>query len=77
MKQINDIQEGQKIIVEFSRKIYVWKESEVMTQGRKEVQVGTFLLANDKNKINLKLIMKNQFKVNYIKSITMNFWWAI
>ena len=44
-----------------------------MTQGRKEVQVGTFLLANDKNKINLKLIMKNQFKVNYIKSITMNF----
>ena len=43
MKQINDIQEWQKTIVEFSRKIYVWKESEVMTQGRKEVQVGTFL----------------------------------
>ena len=44
-----------------------------MTQGRKKVQVGTFLLGNDKNKINLKLIMKNQFKVNYIKSIKMNF----
>ena len=36
-------------ILLFGGKSYVWKESEVMTQGRREVGVGTLLLGNDKN----------------------------
>ena len=28
---------------------HVWKESEVMTQRRREEEVGTLLLGNDKN----------------------------
>ena len=30
---------------------HVWKESWVTTQGRREVEVGTLLLSNDKNVI--------------------------
>ena len=29
----------------------VWKESGVMTQGRRKVEVGTLLLGNDKNNV--------------------------
>ena len=29
----------------------VWKESMIMTQGRREVEVGTLLLGNDKNNV--------------------------
>ena len=31
-----------------SEKGHAWKESGVMTQGRKEVEVGTLLLGNEK-----------------------------
>ena len=34
-----------------AEKGYIWKESGVMTQGRREVEVGTLLLGNDKNNI--------------------------
>ena len=34
-----------------TEKGHVWKESRVTTQGRKEVQVGTLLLGNDKNNV--------------------------
>ena len=30
---------------------HVWKESGVTTQGRMEVEIGTFLLGNDKSNI--------------------------
>ena len=30
---------------------YVWKKSGVTTQGKKEVEVGTLLLGNDKNNV--------------------------
>ena len=48
IKQISDIHEWQKKRVE---KGYVWKESGVMAQGRREVEVGTLLLGNDKNNV--------------------------
>ena len=34
-----------------AEKSYVWKKSGVITQCRKEVEVGTFLLGNDKNNV--------------------------
>ena len=34
-----------------AEKGHVWKESGVMTQGKREVEVGTILLGNDKNNI--------------------------
>ena len=33
-----------------AEKGHVWKESRVMTQERRDVEVGTLLLNNDKNK---------------------------
>ena len=54
MKQINDFWEWQKKTVSFRRsaeKGHVWKESGVMTQRRKEVEVGTLLLGNGKNNV--------------------------
>ena len=39
-------------MAEFHRSVekgHVWKESGVATQGRREVEVGTLLLGNDKN----------------------------
>ena len=48
VKQINDIREWQKKMAE---KVHVWKESGVTTQGRREVEVGTLLLDNDKSNI--------------------------
>ena len=51
IKQINDIWEWQKIMMEFGRKKSCLKESAVKTQGRKEVEVGTLLLGNDKNNV--------------------------
>ena len=76
MKQINDIQEWQKIMVEFSRKICL-KRIRSYDTGEERGASRHFFASNDKNRINLKLITKNQFKVNYIRSIKMNFWWAI
>ena len=32
-------------------KDHSWKESEVTTQGRREVEVGTLLLSNDENNV--------------------------
>ena len=32
-------------------KSYVWKESEFITRGRREVEVGTLLLSNDENNV--------------------------
>ena len=51
IKQINEIWEWQKIMMEFGRKKSCLKESAVKTQGRKEVEVGTLLLGNDKNNV--------------------------
>ena len=34
-----------------AEKGHVWKESGVMTQGKREVEVRTILLGNDKNNI--------------------------
>ena len=59
IKQINDIWEWQKKSAEFhcsAEKGYVWKESVITTQGRREVEVGTLLLGNDKLKTMLLLI---------------------
>ena len=33
------------------KRLYVWKESGVITQGRREVEVGTLLLGNEKNDV--------------------------
>ena len=33
------------------KRLYVWKESGVTTQGRREVEVGTLLLGNEKNDV--------------------------
>ena len=33
-----------------AEKVYVWKETEVTTQRRRKVEVGTLLLGNDKKK---------------------------
>ena len=41
----------QKIMVEFDRKRSCLKESGVTALGRKEVEVGTLLLGNDKNNV--------------------------
>ena len=38
-------------MTEFDRKRSCLKESGVTTQGRKEVEVGTLLLGNDKNSV--------------------------
>ena len=35
-----------------AKKGHVWKETGVITQGRREVEVGTVLLDNDKNNVN-------------------------
>ena len=46
MKQTNDIRDWQKKMAEFCRlteKVNVYKESGVMTQGRKRVEVVTLL----------------------------------
>ena len=53
IKQINDIWEGQNITVEFGRKRSCLKRSchVTKTKGRKEVEVGTLLLGNDKNNV--------------------------
>ena len=54
IKQINDIWKWQKKMVEFqnsTEKGHVWKESRVATQGRREVEVGTLLLVNNKNNV--------------------------
>ena len=51
IKQINNIWERQKIIVEFDGNRLCLKKSGVTTQGRKEVEVGTLLLGNDKNDV--------------------------
>ena len=51
IKQINDICEWQKITAEFGGKRSCLKESGVATQGRKEVEVGTLLLGDDKNNV--------------------------
>ena len=51
IRQINDIWEWQKIMAEFGRKRSYLKESGVTTKGRKEVEVSTLLIGNDKNKI--------------------------
>ena len=40
-----------------TEKGYVWKESGVMTQGSKEVEVGTLLLSNDENNVIAKNIL--------------------
>ena len=34
-----------------AEKGHVWKESGVTTQGRREVELGTLLLSNDKNNV--------------------------
>ena len=57
MKQINYIWEWQKIMAEFGRKRSYLKESGVTTKGRKEVEVSTLLIGNDKNKIFFKLFI--------------------
>ena len=36
---------------ETAEKGYVWKESGVATQGRREVEVGTLLLGHDKSNV--------------------------
>ena len=51
IKQINDIHELQKITAKFGGKRSCLKESGVTTQERKEVEVGTLLLGNDKNNV--------------------------
>ena len=54
IKEINNIQELQKKSVEFHRsaqKGHVWKESGVMKQGRRDMEVGTLLLGKDKSKV--------------------------
>ena len=56
IKQINAIYEWQKITAEFGRKRSSLKESGVTTQERKEVEVGTLLLGNDKNNVIVNLL---------------------
>ena len=34
-----------------TEKDHFWKESGIMTQGRREVEIGTLLLSNDKNNV--------------------------
>ena len=36
---------------------YVWKESGVTTQGRREVEVGCLLLGHDKNNVITKKVL--------------------
>ena len=36
---------------QLAEKCHVWKESGVTVQGRREVEVGTFLQCNDKNNV--------------------------
>ena len=50
IKQINNIWESQKITAEFSSSGHVWNEG-VTTQERKEMEVSTLLLGNDKSNI--------------------------
>ena len=38
-------------MVEFGENNHVWKESGVMTQGRRQMEIGTLLLGNDKNNV--------------------------
>ena len=45
---------------------HVWKESGVTTQERKVVEVGTILLANDKNNVIAKKVLR------YLQCL--NFW---
>ena len=54
IKQINDIQVTEKKTSEFcclAKKGHIWKESGVPTQGRREVEVCTLLLRNDKKNV--------------------------
>ena len=48
IKQVNDLHKWQKKTVE---KGYVCRESGFTTQGRREVEIGTRLLGNDKNNV--------------------------
>ena len=45
-------------MTEFDRKRSCLKESGVTTQGRKEVEVGTLLLGNDKNNVIVNYLFK-------------------
>ena len=41
-------------MAEFCRSVgkdHAWKESEVMTQGKRDVKLGTLLLSNDENNV--------------------------
>ena len=49
IKQINDTQEWRK--KKMAEKGHVWKESEVTTQRRRDVEVGSLLLDNDKSNV--------------------------
>ena len=57
-KQINDIPEQQKkySIIQ-QKKGHVWKESGITTQGRKEVEVGTLWLSNDRNNVTAENVL--------------------
>ena len=54
IKEINNIRELQNKMVEFCclvEKSHIWKESGIVTQERREVEVDTLLLGNDKNNV--------------------------
>ena len=48
-------------MVEFGGKRSCLKESGVTAQGRKEVKVGTLLLGNDKNNVNVNYLFIKLF----------------
>ena len=59
IKQINDVKEWQKNIAKFCcsvEKGHVCKESGIMTQGRREMEV-TLLLGKDKNSVIAKKVL--------------------
>ena len=45
--------------VEFVIQGHVWKESEVMTQGRRELEVGTLFQINDKTYVIAKNVLNS------------------
>ena len=51
-----------KVTVEFDGK-RSQKESGVMTQGRKEVEVGTLLLSNDKNSVIVNYLLSYLLRI--------------
>ena len=54
-------------------KDHAWKDSGVMTQGRRELEVGTLLLSKDKNNVISKNALFSVLKLK-VWSIGHSFW---